>query len=378
MRELRRLGGGAWSDFAILARTRAVLEPIRALCEESAIPVAWREELPPLHRVREIARFLDCLKALGQEPLTPDRLHALVGGRSGASPAGVRREPLTDTTADGSRGAEIRLSVPPGRGVPGREGQPAAAGSSPWRAVVEELVRSWTDEAGEVVQPAARILEFCYETLAEQRRDRSLGEGVLISTLHGAKGMELPHVLIADGGWRAGRSGEDERRLFYVGMTRARETLTLGSVTHSGNPWLDELEGGWLLRAQPPVEPPPPDVVARRYRLLSPADLDLGYAGRQPADHPIHARLAALRTGDPLQARIGGERILLCDGEGFAVARLSRSASAEWLPKLPETEAIRIVALLRRRCGDGGPAFRGRSRADTWEVPLPEFQLGAG
>jgi ATP-dependent DNA helicase RecQ len=41
--ELRRLGGGDWSDFAVLARTRAVLEPIRALCEEAGIPGACRD-----------------------------------------------------------------------------------------------------------------------------------------------------------------------------------------------------------------------------------------------------------------------------------------------------------------------------------------------
>ena len=72
--ELRRLGGGDWSDFAVLARTRAVLEPIRALCEAAGIPVAWREDLPPLHRVREVAALLDRLRALGRETLSATEL----------------------------------------------------------------------------------------------------------------------------------------------------------------------------------------------------------------------------------------------------------------------------------------------------------------
>ncbi len=50
-----------WSDFAILARTRAILVPIRGLFEEKGIPVSYRlgkDEVPPLHRIREIKNFL--------------------------------------------------------------------------------------------------------------------------------------------------------------------------------------------------------------------------------------------------------------------------------------------------------------------------------
>ena len=319
-----------------------MLEPIRALCETAAIPVAWREDLPPLHRVREIAAFLDRLKALGQELLT----------------AGL-------------------LARPEGRMTGKGQGCRMEGAANPWETVIRDLIRAWADEAGEAAVPAARILEFCYETLAEQRRDRNIGDGVLLSTLHGAKGMELPHVLIADGGWHPKQRSEEERRLFYVGMTRARETLTLGALMGNGNPWLGEIEGDWLVRLRPQTAPPPLEVVTRRYRLLTLADLDLSYAGRMPPKHPIHTRLAALSTGDTLQARGHGERIFLTDADGFPVARLSKQGSADWLPQLPAIETIKIVALLRRRDTDGDPAFREHSRAETWEVPLVEVRLQA-
>ncbi|MBF0134396.1 MAG: UvrD-helicase domain-containing protein [Magnetococcales bacterium] len=67
---------------------------------------------------------------------------------------------------------------------------------------------------------------------------KSATEGVVISTLHAAKGLEfplvflvgmeeglLPHKLALDGGDTAGL--EEERRLTYVGMTRAKEKLYL-------------------------------------------------------------------------------------------------------------------------------------------------------
>ena len=343
IQELRRLGGGAWSDFAILARTRAVLEPLRALCEATGLPVAWRDELPPLHRIREIDRFLGRLRTLGEEPVTAQALLDL--GRAEVHGSGV----------------EERASS-------------SKASSNTWESLVRDLILAWGDEAGTAAVPAAQILEHAYETLADQRRERSLGDGVLLATLHGAKGLEFPHVLIGDGGWRADQWGEDERRLLYVGMTRARETLTLACLSGGSTPWRNEIDGDWLLHLQPECEAPPPEVMARRYRLLTPADLDLGFAGRLPPDHPVHARLEALQTGDRLEPRAQGQRVLLCDGAGLALGRLSKRASAEWAPRLAQVEGIKVIALLRRRREDGDPDYRDRCRSDTWEVPLVEIR----
>jgi ATP-dependent DNA helicase RecQ len=234
------------------------------------------------------------------------------------------------------------------------------------------LLAAWRDEAGDSEAPATRIRELCYETLAEQRRERSVGVGVLMATLHAAKGLEFPHVLIPDGGWRSDSHTEEERRLLYVGMTRARETLTLGALATSPNPHLPLLQGDAILRTPVHITPPPPEVTARRYSLLTPADLDLGYPGRRPPRDPIHRRLQALQTGDELRARAEGERVILYDGQGRPIARLSARASSQWLSRLTAIEHIHIVALLQRRRQDGDPAYRESYRSEVWEVPLVE------
>jgi DNA helicase-2/ATP-dependent DNA helicase PcrA len=67
---------------------------------------------------------------------------------------------------------------------------------------------------------------------------------VRLSTIHGAKGGEAEHVVlsreIAQRTWREmERWPDDERRVWYVGVTRAREQLTLlDATTPRSSPWL--------------------------------------------------------------------------------------------------------------------------------------------
>jgi ATP-dependent DNA helicase RecQ len=299
--------------------------PVRALCEAEGIPVAWRGELPPLHRVREIAAFLDRLAGLAHASVAPDGLAAWL-----------------------------------------------PADATPWRQVLADLIADWRVETGDVPAAASRCLEFCYESLGESRRDRTLGQGVLLSTLHGAKGLEFPHVLIADGPG-GGSDPQEQRRLFYVGMTRARETLTIGRLPGGGNPAPALFDGDWLLRSAPDLPAPPVGILARRYALLTPEDIDLGFAGRRAPGDPIHACIACLPTGAALRLSPDGEAVLLSAAGGVPVARLSRRAAANWLPRLDSVESARVLAWLRRRSADGEPEYRDACRSEVWEYPLTEL-----
>ncbi|HLW74420.1 MAG TPA: UvrD-helicase domain-containing protein [Gammaproteobacteria bacterium] len=87
-------------------------------------------------------------------------------------------------------------------------------------------------EAGTLADTLARLALM--DMLDRNAGDKD-GDAVQLMTLHAAKGLEFPHVflvgmeeeILPHRNSLEGESLEEERRLCYVGITRARQTLTL-------------------------------------------------------------------------------------------------------------------------------------------------------
>jgi len=129
------------------------------------------------------------------------------------------------------------------------------AGAAAWAEVQDP-------DAEDTGKPVERYLtQAALITPIDEARDAP-GGGVTLTTVHMAKGLEWPFVSLAgleDGLFPLGRSTEqpggveEERRLCYVGLTRARERLYLSwARTRYRNGRLELAEPSRFLDALPP------------------------------------------------------------------------------------------------------------------------------
>jgi ATP-dependent DNA helicase RecQ len=337
IRRLRDMGVTNWASIAVLSREHGDLAQVRTLAERESIPVRWiaaRSATPPLHQIREIRSFLDQL--------------------------------------DKSRSSFMRASD-----LSRMAAEMFPEEANPWISFLRRLVQVWREESGDAELPAQEAIEFLYEACAESRREFTYGEGVTLSTVHSAKGTEFDHVLLV-GPWRLPAERvkqEEERRAFYVGLTRARKTL---AVLERGDvrPSLPEtLIGTAIIRRRFSGAMRGGELTCFSYEVLSLEDIHLGYPGRFGQDHPIHLALAALQPGDKLcLARDKSGNLELRNAAGTPVARLSKRAQEEWSSRLNAIKEVRFLAAVRRTAAqDADPTRREALQVQSWEIPLVEI-----
>ena len=104
---------------------------------------------------------------------------------------------------------------------------------------------------GEMLANRARDIRFA----SKSRKESSAAHGARLMTAHGSKGLEFDAVCVAgveDGVWPDKKSPVDEeRRLFYVAMTRARKNLILSCETNRIKPSPFLAETGLSIEVDP-------------------------------------------------------------------------------------------------------------------------------
>jgi superfamily I DNA/RNA helicase len=119
---------------------------------------------------------------------------------------------------------------------------------------LRELIHTM-DDRDETLLPSSQLVKFLDDItldaeLEEEREEKS--DAVTLITAHSCKGLEYPHVFLVgveEGLLPHSRSAvegtlDEERRLFYVAITRAMQTLT---ITHC----LSRHKYGQLVPCQP-------------------------------------------------------------------------------------------------------------------------------
>lgn len=244
-----------------------------------------------------------------------------------------------------------------------------------WQANARKIINDWIEETGDIEQPVGIIEDYFYEVLSDQRRTGSLGNGIFLSTVHSVKGLEFDHVFMLGEHWRGkpGEEIEEERRLYYVGMSRARHSLQLFSLQNIPNRQVSGVAGDFLLsRTLAPFLGN--SALERRYTLLGLKDLFIDFAGIKSEHHPTRKALATLHAGSPLTFQVENDQVELVNSDRVPVACLSKAARSQWSGSLETAQEIKVVAMARRYIDDiSDTAFRKRCHGESWEVPIVEL-----
>ena len=323
-----------WSDFAILSRTKAPLANVRSILESSGYPIRTTlDKGLPFHRVREIRTVLEWLVPIEKE--------------------NYRVSDLLDKIKKIRRNKNTNI----------------------WWQMVDLFFENYQDETSNSILPVSRAIDRFYEFTAEQRREKILGQGIFLSTIHSSKGMEFPNVFILDGDW--GRHNdksewEEERRVMYVGMTRAEENLRLMKNPSRPNPFLREIRGDFVVSRTYAGNEIENGLENKCYELIGLSEIYMDYAGCFHGNSRIHKHLRRLEAGLCVAFRQNNSSIEIHDSDGCCVAKLSNEGVTKWSQRLDQIQELRVVALLQRNRDDPSEDFINRIKADQWELPILE------
>ena len=233
LRESRMRG---FSDIAVLYRTHRQAELLEACLRREGIPyvVAGREDFLAQDNVRSALYFFEALLHPGNAFAMERALH----------PPGEENGAETFALLAKKYGKKVRSQKPI---------RLLEEWAKDRRLEEDEGLRKLADMAVLFPDMEAFLDNLVFGTEGEIRRNsgrKFSPDAVTLMTFHGSKGLEFPTVFLH--GIRrglvplelAGKEGdvEEERRLFYVGMTRAKEELIL-TTSKMPSAFLAEIDG---------------------------------------------------------------------------------------------------------------------------------------
>ncbi len=244
---------------------------------------------------------------------------------------------------------------------------------NPWTDQIGQILESWCAVNSDMEISIDRAKDFVLETLLEEKREHKIGTGVFLGTAHSVKGMEFPFVFILDGGWTQ-TDIEEERRLFYVAMTRAIKAVHVCRIQGSPNPhvpFLEQHDFVHVTRAEPSALPGFNEDLT--VSILGMEDLFLSYAGLFARNHPIHGALSALTPMESVFLKEKNDHVFIENTRHQTIARLSNRGTAKWQGRTQTILHARVLGIINRKQTDGQDYDGRHERIDSWELPIIEI-----
>lgn len=329
-----------WGRFAVIARRWKHLEPMAAACRIKGIPVHLMRDdhVPDLHTTREGHILLALLKGKHRH-------------------AGRNRVLLRSRTLSRWFSRRFKQSVDD-------------LIEHPQRAALAQFIRESESAAPGAERVTFDLIEQLYEFGAGGKNasgDMANGP-MLLLTAHRAKGLEFDHVLILDSGNWA-EDNDEERRLFYVAMTRARKTLTLCKRQKQRHAFIPDCANLCLTTSTTETSLDPR--LAHRTWVADPEHVVLSWPGYFAPSAPIHKAIAELDYGDELSLRPRGDGKPgweIADRNGVSVTRMAQ----RFQPPSGKILGVRVATVLVRHAREGEDV-----RCPEWELVLPEIEYRA-
>ncbi len=238
-------------DWAILARTNSLLEVVEAELLASGIDYTLSGGKSVWDGVTGSA-LVGLLKSIQSDGWT--------GMANALSVCGIKSELLNlhhDDKSCGQMLERILIHAPENDVRTRKTIESARRGYVEWRRQIADgnmtlaiyaaanwLAQHVKQDRGNLVKKLASLIARLKGSLAQRLNtlsrttDRTNDTGVVLSTLHGSKGLEFGSVWIIgaeDGNLpHPDSTEEEERRLFYVGITRAKNRLEISSSIEDG------------------------------------------------------------------------------------------------------------------------------------------------
>ena len=211
----------------------------------------------------------------------------------------------------------------------------------------------------------------------EQKRQSRYGSGVLLSTVHGVKGEEFKHIIILDGAWNAHSSykasEEEERRLYYVAMTRAVEQLLIMSYNNNENPHIPLLDKTCCVAIISQAE----QTIYKLHQFYSIGlkHLYLSYAAKMESHSPNLKLLQQLNADDRVSLVKDKNNKINILSNGIIIAQLSREEGYKKFHDLINSHyKAKISAMIRRTTNPENP-YDQNNKQQQWWLPVIELQL---
>ncbi|MFW6055108.1 MAG: ATP-dependent helicase, partial [Thermodesulfobacteriota bacterium] len=256
-------------------------------------------------------------------------------------------------------------------------------GDNPWLLLFAQTLKHYLAETGSYRMPVRHFIGFVYDFSREARQGWLVQQDYLpVSTMHGVKGLEFPVVIII-GQPALQASLEEERRLFYVAMTRAKDRLICLDRADGQNPFIEELNQ----EAQIDIRFEQPELSAEEARAcrtelweLGLSDLVISFPAYPAVIDQAQAALTEMEPGDSRDLAVleqGENLFITCMAK--PIARFSVKGKQTYQQKKARgfrvERVVFLAAILRQRQESNGE--NSQEATASWYTGLFQILLNS-